>query len=352
MDTRAQARKVRNVGDEVNHPPPQGPPAPQGPPPNYPPPPPAEAFSPSPPAYGAPPPAYGAPPPVSPRGGGLRTLVAVIVVVALVLGAVVAYGVAGFAVASSRISSASKSLNSVIDHENTITKSFNDLADQIAKINLNSSTTAADLKTYRGLADQLVSASQGALPTVAGDDASLASAAAALKEHEWLTVLSKSRIDDTSSRLGHARKALNDAKTIASGYVQLGGYYQSFFDGNIDLSAIGVALSANDLTAATSATSTLKADAAKGLALATAPGLPAEVKEYQTDLAKLADDFGRLLVAVAKGDSTNGGKLLKTVEAEATKVDSYDWSAISDKINAFYKPLIDDYNTEGHRATA
>ena len=272
--------------------------------------------------------------------------------VALVLGAVVAYGVAGFAVASTRISSANKALNSVIDHENAITKSFNDLAAQLAKINLTSSTTTADLKTYRGLSDQLVSTSQGALPTVASDDASLASADAMLKEQQWLTALSKSRIDSASGRLGHARKALTDAKTIASDYVQLGGYYQAYFDGNIDLSMIGDALSANDLPAATTATNTLKTDAAKGLALASAPGLPAEVKAYQTDLATLADDFAKLLVAVAKGDSTNGSKLLKTVEAEATKIDSYDWNAISDKIDAFYKPLIDDYNSEGHKATA
>ena len=303
--------------------------------------------------YPQPPQAYAAPPPATaPRRSGVRTLVAIIVVVAIVIGAVIAYGVTGFAVASTRISSANKALNTVIDHENGITKSFNDLADQLAKVNLTSSTTAADLKSYRGLSDQLVSTSQGALPTVASDDASLASAAATLKEHEWLTVLSKSRLDETSNRLTHARKALSDAKTIAADYVQLGGYYQAFFDGNIDLATIGSALSANDLPAATAATNTLKADAAKGLALASAPGLPSEVKEYQTDLAKLADDFGRLLVAVAKGDSATGSALLKTVEAEATKVDSYDWTAISDEIAAYYKPLIDDYNTEGHQATA
>ena len=56
--------------------------------------------------------------------------------------------------------------------------------------------------------------------------------------------------------------------------------------------------------------------------------------------------------ALAKGDSANGSQLLKTVEAEATKIDSYDWGAISDKIDAFYQPLIDDYNSEGHKATA
>jgi len=281
----------------------------------------------------------------------LRSLVAIIVVVAIVIGGVIAYGVAGFAVASSRISNASKALNTVIDHENAITKSFNDLADQLAKINLTSSTTAADLKSYRGLSDQLVSTSQAALPTVATDDASLASAASSLTEQGWLTALSKSRLDDASSRLRHARKALSDAKTIAGDYVQLGGYYQTFFDGNIDLTTIGTALSANDLPAATTATNTLKTDAAKGLALAGAPGLPPEVKEYETDLAKLADDFAKLLVAVVRGDTVKGSALLKTVEAEATKVDSYDWSAISDKIDAFYKPLIDDYNTEGHQAT-
>jgi len=302
--------------------------------------------------YPPPPQGYASPPPAAaPRRGGLRSLVAIIVVVAIVLGAGIAYGVAGFAIASTRISSANRALNTVIDHENAITKSFNDLADQLAQVNLTSTTTAADLKSYRGLSDQLVNTSQGALPTVATDDASLASAAASLKEHEWLTVFSKSRLDDASGRLRHARKALSDAKTIAGDYVQLGGYYQAFFDGNLDLDTIGTALSANNLPAATTATNTLKADAAKGLALAGAPGLPSEVKEYQTDLAKLADDFSKLLVAVVRGDTVTGTALLKAVEAEATKVDSYDWSAISDKINAFYKPLIDDYNTEGHQAT-
>ena len=266
--------------------------------------------------------------------------------------AIIGYAVTGYAYASSRITSAHQSLNTVIDHENAITKTFNDLATKLSAINLSSSTTSADLTTYRGLSDQLVTSSQAAVPTVASDDASLAAAVATLNEQQWLTVLSRSRLDQESTRLKHARKALADAKTIASDYVLLGQFYQAFFDGNIDLDTIGTKASASDLAGAIIATNTLKADAAKGLALAKAPGLPAEVMQYETELAALAADFEKLLKAITTGDTAAGNAALQAVEADATKVDAHDWAKIGAQIDAFYKPLIDDYNSEGQKATA
>lgn len=317
------------------------PPPPSGPPPD------ATSY-PQPPSYEPP---AAAPPPTPASQRSPRTLIAAVVAVVIVLVALVGYGISGYAYASSRISSAHHSLNTVIEHQNSITKSFNDLAKKLSEVNISSSTTAADLKNYRGLSDQLVSSSQAAVPTVASDDALLVSASRALNEQQWLTVLSRGRLDQESNRIRHARKALAAANTIASDYVQLGQFYQAFFDGNIDLDTIGTKASANDLAGALTATTTLKADAAKGLSLAKAPGLPSEVEQYETDLGTLAADFEKLLIAIGAGNTTAGNTYLKAVEADAAKVDGHDWKKIGDQIAAFYKPLIDNYNAEGLKAT-
>jgi hypothetical protein len=112
---------------------------------------------------------------------------------------------------------------------------------------------------------------------------------------------------------------------------------------------IGTKLQANDLTGTFAALSALKTDAAKGLQLASAPGLPAEVKQYQTDLQLFEGDFEKFMTAT---DQATIDTYLKKIEADAVKVDGYDWTKIGNQVVAFYQPMIDDYNAEGKKASS
>jgi hypothetical protein len=282
----------------------------------------------------------------------LRMIVAILVIVGVVAAALIGYGVVGYAYAASRISNADSALNSVIDHENAISKATDDAMTALSGVNVTSTTTVAELQKARTSADTLVTSSQNALPTVAADDASLVSAGDKLNEQQWLMVISRDRVNKESDRLTHARKAVADQKAIMTDYAQLGQFFQAFLDENVDLLTIGDKANANDLTGAVAASTQLKTDAAKALPLAGAAGLPAEVHQYQVDLEALATDFVTFLNAAQAGDNSTAVSLSSKIKAEATAVDSHDWSKIGGQIQDFYKPLIDDYNSEGHLATA
>jgi hypothetical protein len=342
------------------------PPAPPQPPPSQPPPgayaPPPPPSQPPPGVYALPadptaaaypaaaahpyaPPAAGAPT----RRGSLRTIIALIVVVALAATALIAYGVVGYAYATNRISNATKALNSVVDHENNISTNTDPLMTKLAGTGVTVNTTADELKTQRTLSDQLIANSQNAIPTITGDDASLSAAGDTLQEQQWLTLFSRDQLTREADRIRHGRKALADQKTITGDYIQLGQYYQAFLDGNTDLLNLATKLRANDVTATFAALTSLKIDAAKGLQLSSAPGLPAEVKQYQTDLQTFAGDFEKFLTA---SDQATQDTYLTKIEADATKTDGYDWTKIGTQIVAFFQPMIDDYNAEGKKASS
>lgn len=342
--------------------PPAPPPAPASPPPDYSPPsayPQPEGY-PSPaepaaaPAYpGAPSyptPGYGVAPPVAGAPSRrTRNVIAVLLVVVLVVVAIIGYGIAGFAFASSRIESARTAYNEVIAHQNSLADTFNTFSTQVQAINL-TNVTAAQLKQAQGVWDLLGSKSQAASPTIAADEATLATAQAKLKDNEWLTVFSRSRLDQTSNRIGHERKALAAAKTITADFVQIGAFYHSFFDAEIDLETLGTKLQEQDISGSVAADATLKSDLTKTLPLAGAPGLPAEVHQYLLDLQSLAVDFEKLLDALQAGDASGLQAAANAATADAKKVDAYDWTKIGAAIDSFYQPLIDSFNSEVTKA--
>jgi hypothetical protein len=278
-----------------------------------------------------------------------RNVIAALLVVVLVVVAVIGYGIAGFAFASSRIESARTAYNEVISRQNSLADTFNTFSTQVQAIKL-TNVTAADLKTAQGVWDQLVSKSQAAGPTLAADEETLASAQAKLKDNEWLTVFSRSRLDQTSTRIEHERKALAAAKTITADFVQIGTFYHAFFEAEIDLENLGTKLQATDIAGSVAADATLKSDLAKTLPLASAPGLPAEVHQYIVDLQSLAVDFGKLLAAAQAGDAAGANAAVKSITADANKLDTYDWTKIGATIESFYKPLIDTFNSEVTKA--
>lgn len=301
-----------------------------------------------PPDYAAPP-GYGAPVAAAPARNMRPVIIAVAIVVVLLV-VVIGYAAAGFAFATSRIDSARTSYNAVVAHQNSITDTVNSFNSKFTTTS--TSTTTADLKADRSLLDQVVTKSQAAGTTITSDDDSLAKAQSSLTDNSWLTVLSRSSLDNYSTKIGHERKALSDAKVLTADYVQMGTFYQSFFDAVIDLDSVGTKTAANDFAGAAADVSTMKADLGKALAASNAPGLPPEVHAFVVDFQTFATDIGGLLAAVNAGDVSTAQTLSAKVQADVTKLDSYDFTKIGNEIDAYYKPTIDDFNSEISKANA
>jgi hypothetical protein len=317
-------------------PPPAAPePAPYVPPPDYP----------APPGYPAPP--YAAAPPAR----NMRPIIAGVVIVAVLVVAVIGYGVAGFAFANGRLDAARSTYNTVVSHQNAITDEFNSFDNKVTGVNV-TSATAADLKQNQAAYALLVTQSQAAQPTITADDASLASAQAGLRQNSWLTAFNRSSLDQASVKIDHERKALANAKTITGDLVQLGTFYQQFYNSLLDLDTLDAKTTANDFPGAATAITTLKTDIDKAIQLSSAPGLPPEMKLFLTDFQTLANDFGKLLNAALAGDTNGANADLNLVNADIAKIEAYDFDKMSTAIKSFYQPLIDSFNAEVAKANS
>jgi hypothetical protein len=297
-----------------------------------------------------PPPPYEAEatPPRSGMSRGLRTTIVAIVIVVVVVIGVIGYALAGFAYASSRVAGANTNLNTVISHQNSLNTTFKDID---TKFNGLSSSASFDPKAARTLVDQFVANAKAAGTSIDQDDASLTSARASLEEQQWLTVLAKGNLDKEALRIDHARKGLASAKTIAADYVQDGMFLQSFLDAATDLDTLGTQSANADLPAAKATLATMKTHVDKALQLSTAPGLPVELHDLMVDFQALVVDFGKLLDAAAAGDNNAITSSEQAVEKDATKISSYNFDKISTEIDAYYKPLVDTFNSEMQKAT-
>jgi hypothetical protein len=296
-----------------------------------------------------PPPDYASPSgdfaPTRRRG---RNVLAAIVILLVV--AVVTYAIAGFTFATSRLDNARTTYNAVVAHQNAITDTVNLFNTKFTTTSANAAATASDLKADRSLLDQVVSESLAAEIRSATDDASLAAAQASLKDNSWLTVFNRSSLDNYSAKIGHERKALSDSKTLAADYVRLAMFYQAFFDALIDFDIVGTKIQASDFAGAVADVATLKTDLGKALQASNAPGLPPEVRLFIIDFQTFATDESNLLIAVNSSNVSAGQSLSPKVTADVTKLDSYDFTKIGSEIASYYKPLIDDYNSEISKA--
>src|SRR2546423_6441961 len=301
--------------------------------------------TPSPYSYSAPP-----PPPARPARS-MRPLLAIIVAVIIVIVAVIGYAVAGYAYSQSRLNSARNAYNTGVRHENKLTDAVNSLGSKLTGANVvNASTT--DIKSDQTLVAQLISESQAAQAQIKTDDATLSSAESDLKSNQWLTVISKSDIDKMSTRIGHMRKALADGKTISADYVQIGAFYQAFLDMAADFDTIGNTTGSPDLTAVAATIQKLKADVAKAISLDKAPGLPADIDAFLKVVQSFAGDVSNLLNALGSGDSAAYDAAVSAGDADVAKLDTFDFTKMGNAIDSYYKPLIDDYNSEVDKANA
>jgi hypothetical protein len=292
------------------------------------------------------PPAYGAPPPPAARKGR-GPLVAIVLVVLLVILAGGGYVVGGFAYANSKANSATDAYNKVVDHENALTDLFNKLDAQFNSNNKNTTTDSLDsIKQDKTLNLQLASESKAAQPTVESDDQTLASAGASLNENSWLTALSKSTLDKSANRINHARAALAVAKTILADSILYGTFYATVDDAAIDFDAIDTAANAGDLNAVDAAIQKLKSDLATAITQDSAPGVASQMDPFLKDMQTTANDFSALVAAVRAGDGNQVNVIVKKLDADTTKLDSYDFTAMGNSEQAYYKALIDKYNAE------
>lgn len=279
----------------------------------------------------------------------MRTTIAVAVIVAIVFIGIIGYAVAGFAYASSRVSSADRSLNTVISHQNNLNSTFKDIDTKFSGLN---SSSTFDPVQAKSLMSQFVTNAQATVVAVDQDDASLARARASLGDQQWLTLFSRGRLDKEANRIDHARAALADAKTVAADYVQDGLFLEAFIDAATDLETLGTQTASADLAGAKTTLSTMKTHVDKALQLSSAPGLPTELHSLMVDFQSLVTDFGKLLDAVSTGNVTAITNTEKAAEADANKISSYNFDSIGTQIDAFFKPLIDGFNSEMAKATA
>src|SRR2546428_8175881 len=129
--------------------------------------------------------------------------------------------------------------------------------------------------------------------------------------------------------MGHERKALAAAKAITGDLVQLGTFYQAFYDSLIDLDTLTTKATASDFVGSAAAIGTLKSDITMAIQLSDAPGLPPEMKLFLTDFQTLATDVGKLLNAVIGGDTNSFPLDVKAVAADETKIGTYDFHKMS-----------------------
>jgi flagellar basal body-associated protein FliL len=292
------------------------------------------------------PPDYGAPAPPAPRRGR-GPLVAIVLIVLLVILVGGGYVVGGFVYANGKVNSATDAYNKVVDHENALTDLFNKLDAQFKSNNGNTTTQSSDsIKQDKALNLQLASSSKTAQPTVQADDQTLANAASSLNENSWLTALSKSSLDKSANRISHARAALAVAETILADSILYGTFYATVDDAALDLDALDTAANAGDLNAVDTAIQTLKTDVAKAIQEDSAPGVASQMDPFLKDLQKTANDFSTLVAAVRAGDSAGVNRAVAALDADTTKLNSYDFAAMGTSEQTYYKALIDKYNAE------
>jgi hypothetical protein len=269
-------------------------------------------------------------------------------VIAVLIVGVIGYAGAGLALSATRVANAEHTLNVVVSHQNTLTTTFNAINTQLSQL---TSGSAFNPQQSIILVDKSVSNSELATKTIEEDDSSLAAVASQLGSTRWLTLVGQNSLDREAGRVQHGRNALGAARTIASDELQDGHFWHSLYAAIYDLTRLEAQVYANDLNAAQTTLGTFKVDVDSAFSLSSAPGLPVELHAMMADMQTFVADYGKQLSAQVAGDDASVAAYQPTVDADRTKLGTYDYDKIGAAITAFYKPLIDRFNTEIAAAT-
>lgn len=263
--------------------------------------------------------------------------------------AIILYAGSGIVYTGILASSAERTLNNVVSHQNSLNTSFNAIENEVTALN---GSGTFNPQQEVALVDRSVANSQAAMQTINQDDASLQSVDGELNGSRWLTLVGRSAIDRESARIAHGRNALAAARAIAADEVLDGQFWHSLYTllGDVDL--LSNQSAAGDLTSAKSTLATMKIDVDQAVQRSSAPGLPVDLHNLMVDLQTFIGDFGKQLDAQVAGDDASVARYQASLDADRAKLAAYDVHKIGNAIDAFYKPLIDRFNSEIAAATA
>ena len=272
------------------------------------------------------------------------------VIVILILG-LIGYAGAGLVYSRSRVTNAEHTLNTVVSHQNSLNATFNDLNTQLSALN---GTSTFNSQQAIALVDKSVANSELATQTINQDDASLRAAALQLDENRWLYLLGSGsgNLQRESNRLAHARKALAAARTVSADEVLDGRFWHALYTALADLANLNSQSGAGDFNGAQSTLSTMKSDVDQAARLSTSPGLPSALHNLMVDFQTFVTDYGKQLDAQLAGDDAGVATYQGTLQADLTRIGGYNIDQIGTEIDAFYKPLINRFNSEIAAATA
>lgn len=272
-----------------------------------------------------------------------------ITVIGVLIVGVIVYGAAGLIASATRVANAERTVNAVVSHQNTLNSTFSDINTQLGQL---SSSSAFNPEQAVILVDRSVSNSEVATKTIEDDDASLASASSQLGSLRWLTLVGQSSLDREASRIQHARNALGAARMIADDELQDGHFWHSLYVGLADMTRVLSQSYAGNGTDAKTTLGIMKADIDSAAQLSSAPGLPAALHDLMVDMQRFVTDFGKQLDAKIAGDDAGAATYQDAINADLQKISGgYNFDEIGSEITAYYKPLLERFNSEIVAAT-
>jgi hypothetical protein len=277
-----------------------------------------------------------------------RKQIEIAVLGALIIG-VILYAGAGIVYAGALTSNAERTLNTVVSHQNSLNTSFNEIDSEASA--LGGSGTFNPQQAV-GLVDRSVTSSQAAALTINRDDSLLASVQGQLDSSRWLTLAGHSTMDRESARVGHARNALGAARMIAADQVLDGHFWHALYTALGELDTLNNQAGSGDYASAKTTQAKLQTDVAQAVQQSTAPGLPPELHSLMVDLQTFVSDFGKQLDAQTAGDDAAVAQYQSSLDGDRSKLATYNVDKIGSDIDAFYRPMIERFNSEIAAATS
>jgi len=276
-----------------------------------------------------------------------RKRITIVVICVLIIGII---GYAGVSVlyTAFRVNAAERTVVAVVSHQNNLNVTFAEIDSQVSALN---GSAAFDSEQALTLVDRSIAGSRAAVQSIDKDDASLRREQDNLRAMPWLSLTSRDGVERAASKIGYARSALAIARTVAAYELLDGQFWHALYAGLADFTTLSTQASAGDIAGARVTLAKMKGEIDSATGLASAPGLPFEMRALMADLQKFAADFGKKLEAMAANDYEAALDAEAVVESDASKIATYDIDKIGGEIDAFYKPMIDRYNAELSAAT-
>jgi len=276
-----------------------------------------------------------------------RKRITIVVICVLIIGII---GYAGVSVlyTAFRVNAAERTVVAVVSHQNNLNVTFAEIDSQVSALN---GSAAFDSEQALTLVDRSIAGSRAAVQSIDKDDASLRREQDNLRAMLWLSLTSRDGVERAASKIGYARSALAIARTVAAYELLDGQFWRALYAGLADFTTLSTQASAGDIAGARVTLAKMKGEIDSATGLASAPGLPSEMRALMADLQKFAADFGKKLEAMAANDYEAALDAEAVVESDASKIATYDIDKIGGEIDAFYKPMIDRYNAELSAAT-